>query len=38
MKYLKPQAINMKTDIEYEEKYLTEEELKLLIELRKFNT
>jgi len=28
----------MKTDIEYEEKYLTEEELKLLIELRKFNT
>jgi len=28
----------MKTNIEYEEKYLTEEELKLLIELRKFNT
>ena len=38
MKYRRLRVFDMQTDIEYEEQYLTEEELKLLFELRKLNT
>ena len=38
MKYRRLRVFDMQADIEYEEQYLTEEELKLLFELRKLNT